>query len=81
MSEWDYTVKDSSLYKYSSSYSSNVTKEDEVSSKFFMNSSINKSFQIKSYITISENTHKKAYNLDSYIKPLFTIESNLKNGE
>jgi hypothetical protein len=46
-----------------------------------MNSSINKAFQIKSYITFSENTHKKAYNIDSYIKPLFSIESNLKNGE
>jgi hypothetical protein len=70
-----------SYIKNNFTISSNVTKEDEVSSKFFMNSSINKSFQIKSYITISENTHKKAYNLDSYIKPLFTIESNLKNGE
>ena len=70
-----------SYIKNNFTISSNVTKEDEVSSKFFMNSSINKSFQIKSYITISENTHTKAYNLDSYIKPLFTIESNLKNGE
>ena len=70
-----------SYIKNNFTISSNVTREDEVSSKFFMNSSINKSFQIKSYITISENTHKKAYNLDSYIKPLFTIESNLKNGE
>jgi hypothetical protein len=70
-----------SYIKNNFTISSNVTKEDEVSSKFFMNSSINKSFQIKSYITISENTHKKAYNLDSYIKPLFSIESNLKNGE
>ena len=70
-----------SYIKNNFTISSNVTKEDEVSCKFFMNSSINKSFQIKSYITISENTHKKAYNLDSYIKPLFTIESNLKNGE
>ena len=70
-----------SYIKNNFTISSNVTKENEVSSKFFMNSSINKSFQIKSYITISENTHKKAYNLDSYIKPLFSIESNLKNGE
>ena len=70
-----------SYIKNNFTISSNITKEDEVSSKFFMNSSINKSFQIKSYITISENTHKKAYNLDSYIKPLFSIESNLKNGE
>jgi hypothetical protein len=70
-----------SYIKNNFTISSNVKKEDEVSSKFLMNSSINKAFQIKSYITFSENTHKKAYNIDSYIKPLFSIESNFKNGE
>jgi hypothetical protein len=70
-----------SYIKNNFTISSNVKKEDEVSNKFLMNSSINKAFQIKSYITFSENTHKKAYNIDSYIKPLFSIESNLKNGE
>ena len=70
-----------SYIKNNFTISSNIKKEDEVSSKFFMSSSINRAFQIRSYITISENTHKKAYNIDSYIKPLFSIESNLKNGE
>ncbi len=70
-----------SYIKNNFNISSNIKKEDEVSSKFFMSSSIIKAFQIKSYIAISENTHKKAYNIDSYIKPLFSIESNIKNGE
>jgi len=56
---------------------SNITKEENISSKFILSSSINKFFNIISHVTIVNSPTKKAYNLQSYIQIPYILTSDI----
>ena len=55
----------------------NITKEENISNKYVISSSINKVFNIVSHVAIENNPIKKAYNLHSYITTPYILTSDI----
>lgn len=54
-----------------------IKKEENISNKFLISTSINKVFNIVSHITVENSPLKKSYNLQSYIKTPYLITSDI----
>ena len=55
----------------------NITKEENISNKYVISSSINKVFNIVSHVAIENNTIKKAFNMRSYIATPYILTSDI----